>query len=61
MISICDIKVLMLTYIYLFHIVKQDNCESFNPLITEHMAAIGDDATTFAQLLALRMYQILVM
>ena len=39
--------------------VKKDNCESFDPLNSSHMDAIGDDATTLARLLKLRKYQIL--
>ena len=46
-------------YIYLFYIVKQDICESFDPLNDEHMAAIGDDVDTLKHLLVICKYQIL--
>ena len=39
--------------------VKQDVCESFDPLNSSHMDAIGDDATTLARMLTVRKYQIL--
>jgi len=32
-------------------LVKKDVCESFDPLNSSHMDAIGDDATTLARLL----------
>ena len=48
-------------YIYLFHIVKVNECETFDPLNPDHMAEIGDDATTLAHLLQVRKYQILVL
>ena len=48
-------------YIYLFYIVKANDCESFDPLNPDHMAEIGDDATTLAHLLQVRKYQILVL
>ena len=51
----------MLMYIHQFHIVKEDDCESFDPLNPDHMAEIGDDATTLAHLLQVRKYQILVL
>jgi len=34
-------------------LVKKDHCESFDPLDSSHMDAIGDDATTLARLLTL--------
>jgi len=34
-------------------LVKKDVCESFDPLNSSHMDAIGDDATTLARLLKL--------
>ena len=46
-------------YIYSFYIVKQDVCESFDPLNDEHMAAIGDDVDTLIHLLTVCKYQIL--
>ena len=45
-------------YIYLFYIVKQDMCESFDPLNDDHMAAIGDDVATLKHLLVICKYQI---
>ena len=39
--------------------VKQDVCESFDPLKSAHMDAIGNNATTLARLLTVRKYQIL--
>ena len=43
-------------YIYLFHIVRANACESFDPTIPDHMAAVEDDAATLAHLLQLRKY-----
>ena len=48
-------------YIYLFHIVRVNECEAFDPLNPDHMAEIGDDATTLAHLLQVRKYQIFVL
>ena len=38
-----------------------NECETFDPLNPDHMAEIGDDATTLAHLLQVRKYQILVL
>ena len=46
-------------YIYSFYIVKQDVCESFDPLNDEHMDAIGDDVDTLKHLLVICKHQIL--
>ena len=47
--------------LFISYPVKQELCESFNPLNPAHMDEIGDDATTLAHLLTVRKYQILAM
>ena len=46
---------------FLFNIVKKAVCERFNPMLPEHMDAIGEDCATLADLVQLCKYETLEM